>query len=444
MPLEEVCTLGCREYVCSFDGFIKPREQWGKVTRPKVMVEDHAWPQLCTGLVEAGVCCYIEEQAVFDTGDGPLLNGLFGVSKEEWTEDGTEICRLIMNLIPLNSISESLSGDVDTLPSWGMMNPYFLQPNENLLISSEDVKCFFYTMKVPSEWVKYLAFNKRVPDVCLPEHMKGGVVYLASRVLPMGFLNSVSLAQNVHRNLVKWSRWGDNQIHHEESELRKDRPFTVASATWRVYLDNYDLLEKVETTGMLQLEGTTPPGVLALRSEYLHWQVPRNAKKGVVRSAHCATVDGVAGIAFPKESKLSKYYSLALKLLHQPVVSQRQMQVVCGGLVYFAMFRRPTLGALNAVWRFVESFNEGGPVHRALPVECRIEILRFLGLLPLIRMNFRLGVHAMATCSDASSTGGGVCCSKGLTPVGQMAARRDQGAVAACHFGALGALGGAF
>ena len=426
VPLEEVCTLGCREYVRSFDGFIKPREQWGKVTRPKVMVDDADWPRLCTGLLEAGVCTLIEEEQVFQTDEGPLLNGLFAVGKEEWTDDGTEICRLIMNLVPLNAICQPLSGDVDTLPSWGMMNPYFLQPGENLLVSSEDVKCFFYTMRVPDAWVKYLSFNKCVPDVCLPKHMRGQNVYLASRVLPMGFLNSVSLAQNVHRNLVKWACHEGDQVHHEESELRKDRPFTVSSSAWRVYLDNYDLLEKVQATGMVELEGTTPVGVLALRSEYLQWQVPRNAKKGVSRSAHCelqgATVDGVRGLAFPKESKLSKYYSLALKLLHQPLVTQRQLQVVCGGFVYFAMFRRPTLGALNAVWRFIESFNEGGPVHRALPPECRLELLRFMGMLPLIRMNFRLEVDAMATCSDASTTGGGVCCSRGLTPVGHMAA----------------------
>ena len=92
-----------------------------------------------------------------------------------------------MNLIPLNAICEPLSGDVDSLPSWGMMNPFFLQPGENLLVSSEDVKCFFYTMRVPSEWVKYLAFNKLVPDVCLPQHMKGRSIYLASKVLPMEY-----------------------------------------------------------------------------------------------------------------------------------------------------------------------------------------------------------------------------------------------------------------
>ena len=144
------------------------------------MVEDGAWGELCSGLVSAGVCCFLEEGQVFDTGSGPLLNGLFGVSKEDWTPDGTEICRLIMNLVPLNNICQPLGGDIDTLPSWSMMSPFFLQPNENLLISSEDVKCFFYTMAVPDCWVKFLAFNKLVPDDCLPSDLKGRNVYLAS------------------------------------------------------------------------------------------------------------------------------------------------------------------------------------------------------------------------------------------------------------------------
>lgn len=62
------------------------------------------------------------------------------------SDDGHEIFRLIMNLIPLNHICRPFTGDVDTLPSWGSMSPFFLQPHENLLVSSEDVKCFFYTM----------------------------------------------------------------------------------------------------------------------------------------------------------------------------------------------------------------------------------------------------------------------------------------------------------
>ena len=85
----------------------------------------------------------------------------------------------------------------------------------------------------------------------------------------MGFLNSVSIAQHVHRNLVRWSTVDGRAAHVDEAELRKDRSFTVANPSWRVYLDNYDVLEKVVATGMVEVEGTVPEGILALRQEYM-------------------------------------------------------------------------------------------------------------------------------------------------------------------------------
>ena len=115
--------------------------------------------------------------------------------------------------------------------------------------------------------------------------------------------------------------------------------------------------------------------------------------------------------------------SVGMKLVEQRYVTQRQMQVVCGGLVYFSMFRRPMLGLLNAVWRFIESFSEKQQKYQPLPKECRFEILRFLCLMPLVRMNFRCDVDPMVTCSDASLSGGGVCRSVRLTSVGSMALR---------------------
>ena len=192
VPLEQVCTLGAQHYVENFDSFIKDPSEWDIPKSPRVMVPDDQWGDVCTGLVQAGVCVFLPVEDIFDTGRGPLLNGLFGVSKDEWV-DGIEVFRLIMNLVPLNSISHPLRGDVETLPSWALMNPYFLQPGENLLVSSEDVRCFFYTISVPPAWHKYLAFNKEVPDECLPESLKGREVYLCSPVLPMGFLTQCPL-----------------------------------------------------------------------------------------------------------------------------------------------------------------------------------------------------------------------------------------------------------
>ena len=81
--------------------------------------------------------------------------------------------------------------------------------------------------------------------------------------------------------------------------------------------------------------------------------VPRHPKKGVssqsVAEVQGAIVDGQLGIAYPKPDKVLKYAQLAMVLLNEGVATQKQMQVVGGGLVYLAMFRRPLLGSLNCI-----------------------------------------------------------------------------------------------
>eukprot|EP00438_Fugacium_kawagutii_P032712 Skav229132 [mRNA] locus=scaffold1875:29835:33416:+ [translate_table: standard] len=438
VSLSEVCTLGSKQYVENFDMYLKDRSEWVFSKAPRVMVADEDWADVCTGLVRAGVCVLLEEHEVFNTGNGPLLNGLFGVTKDEFAADGTEIYRLIMNLIPLNNLCRPMTGDIGTLPSWALMNPLFLQPSEQLLVSSEDVKCFFYTLSVPCCWYKYMAFNKRVPDEALPMDLRGKSVYLASRVLPMGFLNSVSLAQHVHRNLVQWGFQRDPSSGNcPQNELRKDKPFTSGDPAWRVYLDNFDLLERVEASKVVPTQQDIPAGVLSLRQEYELWGIPRNVKKSVVRSTKCemqgATVDGVAGLAYPRESKLVRYVGLAMLLCEASSGTQRQWQVTCGGLVYFCMFRRPLLGSLNRVWTHIESFNTAARVKQVTPDDCKVEVYRLLGLLVLARLDFRLDMHPTVTCSDASTQGGGACVSAGLTALGGMvSAGKIRGQVPEC------------
>lgn len=58
------------------------------------MVAEEDWGDVCDGLVRHGVCTYIREEDVFHTSRGPLLNGLFGVTKDEWTSTGVEVFRL--------------------------------------------------------------------------------------------------------------------------------------------------------------------------------------------------------------------------------------------------------------------------------------------------------------------------------------------------------------
>ena len=91
------------------------------------------------------------------------------------------------------------------------------------------------------------------------------------------------------------------------------------------------------------------------------------------------------------------------------------------------MFRRPLLSALNHMWSYIKSFKglrEGSALRT--PELVKMEILRFVGLVPLAHFDFRTEIQGMVTASDASSTGGGVTRSKGLSPWGVIASQMPQ------------------
>eukprot|EP00438_Fugacium_kawagutii_P013734 Skav210272 [mRNA] locus=scaffold2977:18290:19192:+ [translate_table: standard] len=146
-------------------------------------------------------------------------------------------------------------------------------------------------------------------------------------------------------------------------------------------------------------------------------------KKAVERSFQAevqgAWMDGLRGTCGAKPSKVLKYVVLALHLVACGWASQKELQVVTGGLVYIAMFRRPLLSGLNSVWRVITQL-EGRGRHRRFPIPQSVvrELVRFVGLIPLAEMDFRCHFDEAVTASDASTTGGGLCVSRGLSPYG--------------------------
>ena len=424
VDLSQIVDEGCRHYVCNFEEYLLDPPNRVYTKPPKVMVAEGAWEGVCQGLLDSGICSLLPEDQLYHVEGQPLLNGMFGVSKGEFVE-GHEVHRLIMNLIPVNQICRGFQGDVATLPSWSSGGPLQLMPTEQLLVSSEDVRCFFYIFRVPEQWRKFLGFNKVVPpSLHVGDTRKH---YLVSNVLPMGFKNSVSIAQAVHRSIVKQASARVTGVLEPQQELRKDRAFPRSDQMHRVYLDNFDALERVDQETASLIKDTPSKGVLALRAEYESWGIPRHPKKAVERSSKAevqgAVVNGDRGCAYPKPSKVLKYTQLALMTLQVGRCSQKEMQGVAGGLVYIAAFRRALMGGLNAIWQFIEQFNNYPPVIRLeIPAVVKLEINRFLSLIALARIDFRAEVSPEVTASDASTSGGGLTASRGLTNFGQMAA----------------------
>eukprot|EP00438_Fugacium_kawagutii_P029122 Skav233719 [mRNA] locus=scaffold2120:365768:377109:+ [translate_table: standard] len=424
VPLTSVVDKGSLNYVMNFEQYLLDPQDQTYVRPPRVMVDEDAWEPLCSNLLRKGVFDRVHEDDLFKVDGKPLLNGLFGVSKQEFTAEGFEVMRIIMNLIPLNSNVRTLDSDISTLPTWSGISPLELMVDESLVISSEDVRCFFYIFKVPCAWFRYMAFNKPLPpSLC---GTKLGKWYPCSAVLPMGFKNSVSLAQHIHRNLAQKAlvRAGLGG----ECEMRKDRIFSSSNPVFRVYLDNFDELKRVSRKHAELFEGKLSPLVTELQQVYAETGVPRHSKKAVASKLQAevqgAIVDGELGIICPKPEKLLKYLHLTKLLLQDGACTQKQAQVVGGGLVYFALFRRPLLGGLNHLWKFINSFEGYPPVVRLpLPAEVIEELSRVMALAPLSVIDMRCKLSKVVTASDASCSGGGVTVSQALTPQGAIAAQ---------------------
>ena len=186
IPLSEVCERGTLNHILDFEKYLVPEEHRIYTKPPRIFVQEDSWEQVCSGLLERGVCRLIPESEVYHVQGKPLFSGLFGVPKDEFTPAGVEVFRLIMNLVPVNKLCRNLGGDVSTLPSIVGLGATLLDNGEVPVMSSEDIKCFFYLFSVPTSWHKFLTFGKAVPRSLLKDSAREPH-YLCSLVLPMVF-----------------------------------------------------------------------------------------------------------------------------------------------------------------------------------------------------------------------------------------------------------------
>ena len=79
----------------------------------------------------------------------------------------------------------------------------------------------FLLVAVPEAWFKYLGFGKTLPQSLVPVGDRDDDWVLCSRVLPMGYLNSVAIAQHIHRNIVRRCMGDLRPPKGAEGELRR-------------------------------------------------------------------------------------------------------------------------------------------------------------------------------------------------------------------------------
>ena len=308
---------------------LKPQELWPKKNpKARINATRDEWFRICEELFQRGIIECIRLEDVFKANGSPVLNGAFAVEKKGQPGVGqVRVTRLIMNFVPANSFQKLMQGDLGTLASSSSWTQFVLGPNEVLLWSGDDQRGAFYAWELPKAWRPFMAFAWPVPG-----HLVGGepgkMEYVASRVIPMGWIQAVSLFQHLHRSLGM-TKQPAGAGHDVEKEWRRDRPVPQTSdgkvtEFVQFYLDDFDCPEVVPSVGWEDMVGTVSATHSKQRDAYRRWGVGISEDKAHVRDPRVirmgAEVDGVSGsVGAPILKKFEvSFFALWCMGLHHP------------------------------------------------------------------------------------------------------------------------------
>ena len=387
----------------------------------KIHIEKGAELPLARELVERGVCRWVPLDAVVTFRGQRVLNGLFGVEKPACLASGKPILRLIMNLVPSNSILKSFSGAVSNLPHITAWMSTVIEDGCELRIWQSDMQNAFYLFRIPDSWAPMLAFNLTAPgqDIGL-EH--GRIFALSCCVLPMGWSSSVAIMQEASENILEK---GMLPVEKQLSRGRAVPPWMTnlleqagsqGRAWWHVYLDNF-AAGQVAERGSSFAEG-----------EHLHQLAEEAwAASGVVSSSKKrksaeleaqelgAMLDGDHRTMGGSPERLLKLIQATLILLKQIHLSKKLTQVVAGRWVHVFQFRRPAMALLESTWAFVGSKQ----FQLNLVWKVRRELFWCICAVPFLHCYLGAGISPVMTASDASMAGGAVGVATDLSAEGK-------------------------
>ena len=104
----------------------------------------------------------------------------------------------------VNAILELLTGDMALLPLVNNWHMLMLEAGQDVLLSSEDMRCAFYLFEFPELWLPWLCFSMAVSrrNLGIPGDPKE-LVYVCLTVVPMGWNSATGVIQHAHRSLCK-------------------------------------------------------------------------------------------------------------------------------------------------------------------------------------------------------------------------------------------------
>ena len=387
----------------------------GKINIVKEDLED-VIGELC----RRNVCDWVPLDEVLHYRGQPVLNGMFGVEKPQKLGDNSPVLRVIMNLVPSNSVHHQLTGGTSSLPFIGQWLSVVLDGSQEIRTWQSDMSSAFYLFSLPRAWWGHLSFNilKRGHEIGLASNR---LFALSCKVIPMGFNSSVSVMQEISENLLR----DVLPLGSRVSRRRQLPPWLTAAvresatsqrAWYHIYLDNFCAAARIE------------PPESGSEGHCLHNLAEEAWKKaGVVSSVKKRKselkqaeelgcyIDGEERTLGISPERALKLCQTSLHLCSRGALNRKMTQVVAGRWVHAFQFRRPLMSCLDVTWSYI-----GRSRNRKFSYdEVRREFMRAVALLPLAHTHLGAKVSNYMGASDASGTGGAVGMSRRLSPTGR-------------------------
>ena len=393
----------------------------GVKLQAKVHAREEVRLPLSQLLVNRGICRWVREDKVLQHRGEKVLNGMFGVEKSKRFPSGKPVLRLIMNLIPSNSLHKCISGRVHQLPHITRWTSLVVEEGEVIHVCQSDMQVAFYLFSVPEEWSTHLCFNLCCKGEVLgfSEEDGNALFYLACRVLPMGWSSAVGVMQFVAEEVLYRNGMSKKGQIRKSNVLPSWMVETCQQAKleqrswWHVYLDNYASGEKVK-------EGKPQAGEWQSLVEGWWEQAGIvSSKDKSIRDSETATelgayISGKGRWIGASSERLLKLAKTTLWVLRQERITRKIVQVLMGRWIFVLQFRRPGMAHFEAVWEYISEKRSGEAVLR----EVRTELLGAVMGSLLFHSFLGARVDEEITCSDASQVGGAVAVSRQLSDFG--------------------------
>lgn len=352
-------------------------------------------------LLESGVATIIPAELGMRDSDGRLITGgLFAVDHKPNSD------RVILDRRPFNELERRLVWA--KLPHGSLLTQLIVPRGYSIRGSGDDLSNYFYLIKHHEDWLHRNTVGHAFDGAGYEKYgaEPGREYLLAFKVVAMGDLNAVDIAQQVHLEILK-----DCDCMRDDECIEFRSPLPASHTLEGLYIDDH-IVTQILPSKKNRKKGSKfrdEQIIEESRKQYASHSIPTSYKKAFQKEDHFVAwgteVDNKSGRVGAPLLKLKHVSSLLNAVCQLKLVSKKMLQGITGLLVHPFMHRRCLTSVLQDTFVHIESMDDHQG--RALPPAVREELLCSALLLPLAHSNCRWGISQRIGASDASLTHGG-------------------------------------